>query len=204
MIRILGLAGSCVVGLMPVLMQPYPYLAAASAIAGLICAAALLLPSLGLALVGSVAGTVIFSVALIMSSMENTSGHALLMGIALLLVLHATHQRRFPAAAVAPAAARAPVDSLAAAILWSFVAAGAIAVLAEAASVTPIGSVRAVVAAAGCVIAMAALVHAVRPGPHGPGDGAISPDDLRRARSPADGEAARDGCRELPPRIPPG
>lgn len=171
MIWVLGLAGSCVVGVVPTLLQPYPYLAAASGISGVICATALLLPSLGLALVGSVGGIIVFSIALITSSTESGSGHALLMGIGLLFVLHATHHRRFPSAAVTPAVARATVDSLAATILWSIAAAGLVTVLSETVSVALAGSVRAVVTAAGCVIAMAALVHAARPGPNRRGEG---------------------------------
>ena len=167
MMRTMGLAGCCVVCIVPTILQPHRYLLAGSGAAALLCVGGVLMTSVSLALFGSVTAVFVFCIALLTSLAENGWLHAVLVGLGLLAILAGAHQGRFRGGAVVADVARAQMTDLAVTVFLSFIAAAAIALVANGLPTMLTGSVRAVVSATGCIITMAALVHAASGEPKG-------------------------------------
>jgi hypothetical protein len=95
MMRLAGILAVLLVGGIPVLMLPDIRMLAAGAVVWAVCIVALLLPSLGLAVLGAIAGLLMFSGSLLIAS-SNAVTEAVLMGIAILILLDATYfEQRF-------------------------------------------------------------------------------------------------------------
>jgi hypothetical protein len=147
---------------LPVLVQQNLPLMEAGIAAGAICATAILLPSLGLAVAGAIGALLVFSIALLMAPPVGAFVAAILLGIALLTLLDITHYRqRFHGAMVEPAVARAHMAGLALSVAASV---GAIVLLAGFVEVLSIGldaSIRPIVATSGGILVVVALLQAV-------------------------------------------
>jgi len=93
-----------------------------------------------------------------------------LVGVGLLTILAAAHQARFRRSAVMAGVGRACIANLAVTMFLSSIAAAVIAMIAALLPLALTGSIRALIAATGCIVTMAALVHAA---PSGPGKNAV-------------------------------
>jgi hypothetical protein len=160
MVQLTGFIAILLIAGLPVLVQQNLPLVAAGIAAGAICAIAVLLPSLGLAVAGAIG--LVFSVALLMAPPAGALVAAILLGIALLALLDITHYRqRFRGAMVEPAVARAHITDLALSVAASV---GAIVLLAGIVEVLSIGldaSIRPIVATSGGILVVVALLQAV-------------------------------------------
>jgi hypothetical protein len=160
MVQLIGTAAILLVAGLPIIAQPgLPLLAVGSAV-GLICAGGLLLPSLGLAITGVVAGLLAFSATLLMAPTENAVPQAVAMGIGLLVLIDLTHFRRCSARAdIGVGVTLAHLTNLAISIMISV---GAAALLIAMAVATPLDlepAVRPLVAAAGGILILAAILR---------------------------------------------
>ena len=162
MVQLTGFIAILLIAGLPVLVQQNLPLVAAGIAAGAICAMAVLLPSLGLAVAGAIGALLVFSIALLMAPPAGALVAAILLGIALLALLDITHYRqRFRGAMVEPAVARAHITDLALSVAASV---GAIVLLAGIVEVLSIGldaSIRPIVATSGGILVMVALLLAV-------------------------------------------
>ena len=162
MVQLTGFISILLIAGLPVLMQQNLLLMEAGIAAGAICATALLLPSLGLAVTGAIGALLIFSVALLMTPSASAIAAAILLGIALLTLLDITYYRqRFRSAMIEPAVARAHLTDLALSVLASV---GAIVLLAGSVKTLSIGvdaSIRPIVATSGGILVMVALLQVV-------------------------------------------
>jgi hypothetical protein len=147
---------------LPVLVQQSLPLVATGIAAGAICAMALLLPTLGLAVTGAIGALLVFSAALLMAPSTSAFVAAILLGIALLALLDLTYYRqRFYGATIESAVARAHLAKLAHSALVSV---GAIVLLAgfvEILSIDLDATTRPIVATFGGILVMVALLQAV-------------------------------------------
>ena len=91
MVQLTGFIAILLIAGLPVLVQQNLPLVAAGIAAGAICAIAVLLPSLGLAVAGAIGALLVFSVALLMAPPAGALVAAILLGIALLALLDITH-----------------------------------------------------------------------------------------------------------------
>ena len=161
MVRLSGLAALLPIAGAPWLVLPERHVLAAGVVAAAICAGGLLLPSLGLATAGAVLAVLVFSVALLVASATNSVIAAMLMGIAVLMLLDATHfQQRFSRSAIAPGVMRAHLGQLGATILLSALAVGALAVVSDAFWLGLDAALRPAVAAAGGILVVLAILRA--------------------------------------------
>ena len=162
MVQLTGFISILLIAGLPVLMQQNRPLMEAGIAAGAICATALLLPSLGLAVTGAIGALLIFSVALLMAPSASAIVAAILLGTALLTLLDLTYYRqRFRSAMIEPTVARAHLTNLALSVLASF---GAIALLAGSVKILSISldaSIRPIVATSGGILVMVALMQVV-------------------------------------------
>jgi hypothetical protein len=147
---------------LPMLVQQSLPLVVAGIATGVICATAVLLPSLVLAVTGVIGGLLVFSAALLMAPSARVTTAAILLGIALLTLLDITYFRqRFHDAMIEPAVARAHLAMLTLSVLSSV---GAIVLLAGSTQILSIGldaSIRPIVATAGGILVMVALLQVV-------------------------------------------
>ena len=161
MVTVVGLLACLLIAALPVAVQPDMHLLAAGSAAALICTGGLLMSSLGLAVTGAIAALIVFSIALLMASGENACIEALLMGVALLTLLDSTHYRqRFNGASVDRPVTRAHLANLAMSVIVSLGVAALLAILAGALSIRLASSVRPMVAAAGTILVMVAVLRA--------------------------------------------
>jgi hypothetical protein len=147
---------------LPVLMQQSLPLVVAGIAAGAICATAVLLPSLGLAVTGAIGALLVFSAALLMAPSARAFTAAILLGIALLTLLDITYYRqRFRGAMIEPRVARAHLANFVLSILASV---AAIVLLTGSVKILSIGldaSIRSIVATSGGILVMVALLQVV-------------------------------------------
>jgi len=161
MVRLSGLAALVLIAGAPWLVLPERHVLAAGVVAAAICAGGLLLPSLGLATAGAVLAVLVFSVALLVASAANAVIAAMLMGIAVLMLLDATHfQQRFGRSAITPGVVPAHLGQLGATILLSVLAAVVLAVVSDAFWLGLDAALRPAVAAAGGILVVLAILRA--------------------------------------------
>lgn len=165
MVKTIGLLACLLIAALSVAGQPEIHVLAAGAAAALICAGGLLLPSLGLAITGAIAALFVFSVSLLLNPAENVSIEALLLGVAVLIVLDATYCRqRFRRALIDKSVTRAHLADLATSVIMSFGVAALLAGLAAGLSIEFDPSIRPVLAAAGVILVMGAVLRATHRG----------------------------------------
>jgi len=161
MVRLSGLAALLLIAGTPWLVMPERHVLGSGVVAAAICAGGLLLPSLGLATAGAVLAVLVFSVALLAASAPNSVMAAMLMGIAVLMLLDATHfQQRFSRSAITTGVMRAHLGQLGAAILVSVLAVVVLAVMSDAFWLGLDAALRPAVAAAGGILVVLAILRA--------------------------------------------
>jgi len=161
MVRLSGLVALPLIAGSPCLVLPERHVLAAGVVAAAICAGGLLLPSLGLATAGAVLAVLVFSVALLVAPATNAVIAATLMGIAVLVLLDATHfQQRFGRSAIMPGVMRAHLGQLGATILLSVLTVGVLAMVSDAFSLGLGAALRPAVAAAGGILVVLAILRA--------------------------------------------
>ena len=113
MVWLSGIAAVLLIAGVPCLVLPERLVLCAGVVAATVSAGGLLLPSLGLATAGAVLAVLVFSVALLVASAANAVMAAMLMGIAVLVLLDATHfHQRFGRSAIMPGVVRAHIGQL--------------------------------------------------------------------------------------------
>src|SRR5690349_17690176 len=133
MVRLTGFIAVLLIAGAPCLVLPERHVLGAGVVAAAICAGGLLLPSLGLATAGAVLAVLVFSVALLVASAANSVVVAMMLGIAVLILLDATHfHQRFGRSAIAPGVTRTHLGQLGATVLVSVLAGGVLAVVSDA------------------------------------------------------------------------
>jgi len=158
-----GLLVCVLIAALPVAVLPELPMLAAGGAAGLICAGGLALPSLGLAVTGAVIALLVFAAALLIAPAQNASFQAFLLGLSLLILLDATFFRsRFRKLTVAPSIARAHLKYLAASGAYSIVSAALLAVAGDAFPLPLAAPLRPILAGAGAVLVIGAVVHGTR------------------------------------------
>ena len=161
MVWLSGIAAVLLIAGVPCLVLPERHVLGAGVVAAAICAGGLLLPSLGLATAGAVLAVLVFSVALLVASAANAVMAAMLMGIAVLVLLDATHfHQRFNRSAITPGVVRAHLGQLGATILVSVLAVGVLAVVSDAFWLGLDAALRPAVAAAGGILVVLAILRA--------------------------------------------
>jgi len=159
MMRAVGIFAALLVGGLPVVMLPDLRVLEAGVVVWAVCAAALLSRSLGLAVVGSIAGVLLFSASLLITS-SGAILEGVVMGIAILTLLDATSfVRRFRAAG---ATLHVGVDHLllmAVYVLLAVVGALAIVVVAPVLSQDLDATIRSFIVASGVVLVLGAMVR---------------------------------------------
>jgi len=161
MVRLSGLAALLLIVGAPYLVLPERYVLAAAAGAAAICAGGLLLPSLGLATAGAVLAVLVFSVTLLAAPATNSVLAAMMMGIAVLMLLDATHfQQRFGRSAITPGVMRAHLGQRGGTILVSVLAVGVLAAVSDAFWLGLDAALRPAVAAAGGILVVLAILRA--------------------------------------------
>jgi hypothetical protein len=162
MVQLTGFISIVLIAGLPMLVQQSVPLAATGIAAGVICAIALLLPSLGLAVTGAIGALLVFSAALLMAPAASALIAAIALGIALLTLLDITYYRqRFRGVTIAPAVARAHITNLALSILASIVATVLLAGFVEILSIGLDASIKPVVATSGGILVIVALLQKV-------------------------------------------
>jgi hypothetical protein len=163
MMRLAGLFAVLVLGGLPVVMLPDVHTLEAAAVVCAVCIVALLLPSLGLAVLGSIAALLLFSAALLIASSDAVI-EAVLIGIAILTLLDATYfEQRFRAAPAKLHIAADHLLHLIVFVLLAVVAALAIFLLAPIVSQTLDATTHSFIAALGVVLVLAAMVRRANP-----------------------------------------
>jgi hypothetical protein len=158
MVWLSGIAAVLLIAGVPCLVLPDLLVLCAGVVAAAVCAGGLLLPSLGLATAGAV---LVFSVALLVASAANAVMAAMLMGIAVLVLLDATHfHQRFSQSAIMPGVVRAHIGQLGATILVSVLAVGVLAVVSDVFWLGLYAALRPAVAAAGGILVVLAILRA--------------------------------------------
>jgi hypothetical protein len=158
MVWLSGIAAVLLIAGVPCLVLPDLLVLCAGVVAAAVCAGGLLLPSLGLATAGAV---LVFSVALLVASAANAVMAAMLMGIAVLVLLDATHfHQRFSQSAIMPGVVRAHIGQLGATILVSVLAVGVLAVVSDVFWLGLYAAPRPAVAAAGGILVVLAILRA--------------------------------------------
>ena len=158
MIRLTGFLAVLLIGGLPVLMLPDVRMLEGSAVVWIVCAAALLLPSLGLAVLGSVAALLMFSVALLIAASGSVI-EAMLMGIAILTLLDITYfEQRFGAADGKLHVAADHLSQMAVFVVLSVLGAVMIVLLASVLSQDIDATSRSFIAAFGAILVFGAMV----------------------------------------------
>ena len=159
MMRPAGMLAVLLVGGLPVVLLPDVRMLAAGAVVWAVCLVALLLPSLGLAVLGSIAGLLLFSGSLLIAS-SGAILEAVLMGIAMLTLLDSTYlEQRFRTAAVKSHVAAYQLSQMAALVLLAVMGALATGLLALVLS-PDLGAVpRSFVAGFGIILLLGAVVR---------------------------------------------
>jgi hypothetical protein len=161
MVRLTGFISIVLIAGLPVFVQQSLLLVAAGIAASSICAIALLLPSLGLAVTGAIGALLVFSAALLIAPSASAFVAAILLGIALLTLLDLTYYRqRFRKAMIEPAVAHAHLANFTLSVLVSV---GAIVLLAgfgEILSISLDATIRPIAATVGGILVMVALLQA--------------------------------------------
>jgi hypothetical protein len=161
MINAAGLLACLVIAAVPAIVQPERHLAAAGVIAALICAGGLVLASLGVALVGSVAALLVFSVSLLMGPSTNAAVPAVLLGVALFVLLDATlFHLSFRKAEIGRPVTRLHLATLSASAILSIAIAGLIVAVGAALSFDLDPLFRPIVAAVGAILVMVTVLGA--------------------------------------------
>ena len=161
MVWLSGIAAVLLIAGVPCLVLPERLVLCAGVVAAAVCAGGLLLPSLGLATAGAVLAVLVFSVALLVASAANAVMAAMLMGIAVLVLLDATHfHQRFSGSAIMPGVVRAHTGPLGATILVSVLAVGALAVVSDVFWLGLYAALRPAVAAVGGILVVLAILRA--------------------------------------------
>ena len=161
MVRLGGIAALLMIAGAPYLILPERHVMGAGVVAAAICAGGLPLPSLGVTTVGAVLAVLVFSVALLVASTTNAVIAAMLMGIAVLMLLDATHfQQQFSRSLITPGVVRAHLGQLGAAVLVSVLAIGVLAVVSEAFWLGLDAALRPAIAAAGGILVVLAILRA--------------------------------------------
>jgi hypothetical protein len=162
MVQLTGLISIVLIAGLPVLVQRNFPLIEAGIAESAICALAILLRSLGLAVTGAIGALLVFSAALLMAPSASALVAAILLGIALLTLLDITYYRqRFRGAMIEPAVARAHLTNL---VLSVLVSVGAIVLVTGFVKISSIGldaSIGSVVATFGGILVMVALLQGV-------------------------------------------
>ena len=162
MMRLAGLLAVLLVGGLPVVMLPDVRMLEAGAVVWAVCTVALLLPSLGLAVLGSIAGVLVFSVSLLIAS-SGAVVAAVLMGLAILTLLDATYyEQRFRAAGVKPHVAARHLAQMAVHVSVGVLGAVTIVLLAPVLSEDLDATVRSFVAALGIALVLGAMMWRAR------------------------------------------
>ena len=161
MVRLSGLAALLLIAGAPCLVLPERQVLCAGVVAAAICAGGLLLPSLGLATAGAVLAVLVFSVALLVASAANAVMAAMLMGIAVLMLLDATHfLQQFNRSAITRGVMCTHLGQLGVTILVSVLAVGMLAVVSDAFWLGLDAALRPAVAAAGGILVVLAILRA--------------------------------------------
>ena len=161
MVRLSGIIALLLIACVPCLVLPERHVLGAGVVAAAVCAGGLLLPSLGLATAGAVLAVLVFAVALLAASAANTVMAAMLLGVALLVLLDATHfQQRFGQSAISPGVVRAHLGQLGATVMLSVLAVGVLAVVSDAFWLGLDAALRPAVAAAGGILVVLAILRA--------------------------------------------
>jgi len=161
MVRLSGIVAVLLIAGVPCLVLPERHVLGAGIAAAAICAGGLLLPSLGLATAGAVLAVLVFAVALLVASAANAVMPALLMGIAVLVLLDATHfHQRFGRSAIAPGVVHAHLGQLGITVLISVPAVGVLAVVSDVFWLGLYAALRPAVAAVGGILVVLAILRA--------------------------------------------
>jgi hypothetical protein len=158
MMRAAGFFAALLIAIAPTLALPDVHVFEAGAVAGALCVASVLLPSLGLAIFGSTVALLVFATALLLTPTPYAVLAALLLGLGLLILLDATHfEKRFGRSEGKARIVSEHLSTLGTAVLLSIAAALAIAVGAAMVSQDLAPSVRTVVAAFGGILIISAM-----------------------------------------------
>jgi hypothetical protein len=161
MVWLSGIAAVLLIAGVPCLVLPDLLVLCAGVVAAAVCAGGLLLPSLGLATAGAVLAVLVFSVALLVTSATNVVMAAMLMGIAVLVLLDATHfHQRFSRSAITAGVQRAHLGQLGATVLVTVLAVGVLAVVSDALWLGLDAALRPALAAAGGILVVLAILRA--------------------------------------------
>lgn len=162
MVQLIGIVAILLVAVLPAAVQPGLHLLAVEAAIGVTCAGGLLLPSLGLAVTGAIAALLAFSATLVIAPSASAIPQAVAMGTGLLVLLDLTYFRqRLAGSDVGAGVVLGHLANLAISVLLSV---GAAALLIGVAVTMPVDldpMVRPVMAAAGVILVLAALLRAL-------------------------------------------
>ena len=159
MIRLAGILAVLLVGGLPALMLPDVRMLEVSAVVWAICMLALLLPSLGLAVLGSIVALLAFSASMLIAASGSVT-EAVLMGIAILVLLDCTYfEQRLRAATVQPPVAASHLSQTAVFVLLAVAGALAIGLLALIFSPDLDATTRSFIAGAGIVLLLGSMMR---------------------------------------------
>jgi hypothetical protein len=159
MMRVVGFFAALLIAIAPTLALPDVHVFEAGAVAGLLCVAAALVPSLGLAVFGSTVALLVFATTLLLTPTPNAVFAALLLGLGLLILLNATQfEERFGRSEGKARIVGTHLSTLGTAVLLSIAASLAIAVGATIVAQDLDPSVRTVIAAFGGILVISAMM----------------------------------------------
>jgi hypothetical protein len=163
MVRLAGFLAMLLVGGLPALMLPDVRMLAAGAMVWALCFAGLWLPSLGLAVVGSIAALFLFSASLLIASSGSVI-EAVLMGIAIVTLLDATYfEQRFRTVNVNLHVAAHQLSQMAVFALLAVGGALTIVLLAPVLSQDLGAAIRPFIAGLGVILVLVAVVRKASP-----------------------------------------
>lgn len=158
MMRVAGFIAVLLVGGVPVVMLPDVRMLEAGAVVWAMCGVALLLRSLGLAVLGSIVGVMLFCASLLLG-FSGAIVEAVLMGIAILTLLDATYfEQRFRTAVTKQHVAAHQLVAMAVFVLAGVVGAVTVVLLAPVLSQDLDATLRSFVVAFGIVLVLGAMV----------------------------------------------
>jgi hypothetical protein len=159
MMRFAGVCSASLIALSPALVYPELHMSEAGAAVGVLCAAAVFVPSLGLAVFGSIVALLVFTVAVQLASAAYTVFAALLLGLGLLILLDTTQfEQRFARAEGKTSIVNAHLSYFGLAALLSALAALVIVLVAATVSQDLGASTRTIIALLGCSLSIAAMM----------------------------------------------
>jgi len=163
-IRVAGLCAAVLIAISPALAFPDVHVFEAGAVVGVLCVAAVLVPSLALAVFGAITALLVFAAALLLMRTPYTVFAALLLGLGLLILLDTTHfEQRFSRSEGKAWIIRNHLSTLGVAVMLSIVTALAIAVGAAMVSQELDPLVRTGLAAFGGILIIAAIMWKAHP-----------------------------------------